>query len=105
MSNGSGNGGWLWKWAATLLEKHGLSTVLSLVFAGGLLWVVNVLATKHDVKLDAILAGQLKVEERATAQSAIQSRLVLILESIDRRMCLRDARNDRERDQCVAPPR
>lgn len=110
--NGTNGNGWLARQLSVVLDKYGLGTMLSIVLVGFLLWVYNVRLDRIEEKQNASLVKQdamaVQVDlSRGDAKvlNALLSRVVIVLESMDRRMCLRDARDARERDACVAAPK
>ena len=111
MNGTNGSNGWLARQLGGVLEKYGLATLFSIVFAGVVLYGYTIKQDRMEAKQDIAIAKQdaLMVQVNASRDdarvlNALLSRVVIVLESMDRRMCLRDARDARERDACVAAP-
>lgn len=109
--NGTNSNGWLARQLGGVLEKYGLATLFAIVFAGVVLWGyvtgIKSIETKQDITLSKqndLMLQVLASRDDAKVLNALLTRVVIVLESIDRRQCLRDARDARERDACVAAP-
>lgn len=82
------------------VDRLGLPTFLTLVLVGVLIWITTVKLETIQLQLTAHAqeATSLRGEIKALKDSFAEA--VRLLDSIDRRMCFRDARNSTERGEC-----
>jgi hypothetical protein len=107
VSKGNGNGygaTTVWQFAMRLADKHGITALIAVALLALLIWQAVVREKSTGTAHESIQATVTQTHEHVKAMNSVMSRMVVLLESIDRQLCIQNAGDDRSRQrECVAP--
>jgi hypothetical protein len=112
--NGNGNSATLPAWARFALQlarEHGITALMAIALLGLVIKLMIIDSATNKTAHDALVTKQAAIEtsvgknhDDVKAMNSVMSRMVVLLESIDKQLCIQNAGDDRSRQrECVAP--